>query len=499
MRVLLIQPSDYLWPNISAMYRKHGRFKVTIGARGHSSPVTLPPLGLMYLATPMLKTGYEVAILDAWSLQLTNGEIVEEARLFHPDVIGISFYSDYVRIVYELTTLLKQAFDVPIVVGGPHPSSMSGQVLAEYNSVDCLIKGWGEFSIVRMLSWVGGKGNPEEIPGLWYRHNGTIRGSPVAQLPSNLDDILPPSRGLLQAEYDKGIYRNILSRRRRMDVLLTSRNCPYKCGFCYNLGGHKYYPHGIDRVLEEINEMVERGIDAIEIMDDTFTLSRKRADAILDGIIARRYDLELRIRSRVNLIDEPLIAKCKTAGVRAISYGMESGSDAMLHCMDKQTTVAQNEAACRITKRAGLLCHTTWVMGYPGETPETMEETYHFIKKIRPSTTNISLLAPFPDTRIYNQAKMEKTLVGDWATIGKEAAGLSSNENIRRFIYIRLEAWPDYDSLKKAIDNISLRVLFDWRYLIEIGWYFLRHPNGRFFQYVMLEIAYMLWNRFFPP
>jgi hypothetical protein len=128
-----------------------------------------------------------------------------------------------------------------------------------------------------------------------------------------------------------------------------------------------------------------------------------------------------------------------------------------------------------------------------------MEETYRFIKKIRPSTTNISLLAPFPDTRIYNQAKREMTLVGDWATIGKEAASLSSNGNIRRFVYVRLESWPDYDSLKNAIDTISMRVFFDLRYLLEIGWYFLRHPSGRLYRYLLLEIAYMLWSRVFPP
>src|SRR3990172_2438449 len=128
--------------------------------------------------------------------------------------------------------------------------------------------------------------------------------------------------------------------------------------------------------------MVARGIDAIEIMDDTFTFNRRRADQILDRIIEKAWDLELRVHSRVDHIDMPLLRKLKRAGTRAISYGMESGSDPVLRLMRKKTTVAQNEEACRLTKKAGILCSTSWILGYPGETREMLEETFRFVARV---------------------------------------------------------------------------------------------------------------------
>jgi len=283
------------------------------------SATTLPP----YLANPMLRAGHDVAIIDAWTLQLTNGEIIEEARKFKPDVVGISFYSDYVRVVYNLAALIKKRLNATVVVGGAHPSAMPEQVLKEYENIDCLIKGWREFSADHLLSWIAGAGRVEDVAGLYYRQNSAIRNNAVAQMPADPDHIPLPSRMLLQTEYDNLIYRNIFSRKRKMDVLLTSRNCPYKCGFCSHFSDSRYYPHSSARVLEEIEEMVKRGINAIEIMDDAFTISRKRAEAILDGIISRKYNLEFRIRSRVNHMDETLM----TSNTEIVLYSYDPSSE----------------------------------------------------------------------------------------------------------------------------------------------------------------------------
>ena len=154
--------------------------------------------------------------------------------------------------------------------------------------------------------------------------------------------------------YKNNMYYNITSTAKKVDVLMTSSDCPFNCYFCQNLTGHKFLTHSPERVVEELDNMVSRGIKAVEIMDDTFTFKRSRVEKIFDLIERRNYDLEFRIRSRVNLIDEDLLRRFKRIGGRAISYGMESGSDKILKSMNKGTTVKQNEEACRLTRKQVL-------------------------------------------------------------------------------------------------------------------------------------------------
>ena len=107
MRVVLVQPSSFISDEITAAYRSHGRYKVH-EAGGKIMQISLPPLGLLYLATPMVKAGHDVQILDAWSLQLTVGETVQEIIELKPDLVGLTMYFNSVRENYQISQQLKQ-------------------------------------------------------------------------------------------------------------------------------------------------------------------------------------------------------------------------------------------------------------------------------------------------------------------------------------------------------------------------------------------------------
>ena len=132
MKVFLIQPSELSSDEITNEYKNHGRVKVLQDKNRYNRIITLPPLGLMYLAAPLLRKGHKVKILDAYTLQLNNGEIVQEAIAFQPDIIGISFYSRFIKVVYLLTQKLKATLKVPILLGGAHPTAMPDKVLEEF-------------------------------------------------------------------------------------------------------------------------------------------------------------------------------------------------------------------------------------------------------------------------------------------------------------------------------------------------------------------------------
>jgi len=286
MRIMLILPSELITEDISKSYEQYGRMQVAQNKNRFRGVINLPPLGLMYLAAPLAEAGHKVMILDAPTLQLTNGEICQEALAFKPDIIGISFYSMFIRVVHQLTGLLKRNLNVPIILGGPHPTVMPEKVFEEFSDVDFLFRGLGEFSIQHFVEMLQGQTKVEDVLGLAYRENDLIRMNPQADLPENEDDIPLPYRAPLCEIYDHHLYFNIMSNRKNMDVLLTSRNCLFRCNFCFQHG--TYFEHSPNRVLKEIREMVNRGINAIEIMDDSFTLNRKRFDAIIDQIISNR-------------------------------------------------------------------------------------------------------------------------------------------------------------------------------------------------------------------
>jgi radical SAM superfamily enzyme YgiQ (UPF0313 family) len=104
----------------------------------------------------------------------------------------------------------------------------------------------------------------------------------------------------------------------------------------------------------------------------------------------------------------------KEAGVIAVAYGIESGSQKILDNMNKRTTVEQNYRAISMTKKAGLQCYADVFIGYPGETPETIAETEELLLKARPTAINLGVMYPLPSTQVYDQAKADGTLVGDW-------------------------------------------------------------------------------------
>ena len=171
-----------------------------------------------------------------------------------------------------------------------------------------------------------------------------------------------------------------------------------------------------------------------------------RAHAILDGLIERRYPVKFKVRSRVSAVDASLLQKMKRAGVDTVVYGLESGSQEMLKAFDKRTTVQQNEQACRMTRAAGLNCLGDMFLFYPGETRETLRETARFVREANPTAVKFYVLSPLPQTRVYEEAKRDGTLVGDWSTCGETP-------------WVRLPGFGDIEAMQAIAKRMYLSTL----------------------------------------
>jgi radical SAM superfamily enzyme YgiQ (UPF0313 family) len=260
-----------------------------------------------------------------------------------------------------------------------------------------------------------------------------------------------------------------------VDTVFTSRGCPFNCGFCYNFR-QRYRYRTPEDVVDELARIRERGIRDVEIADDTFTGHRARALAIFDLILSEKLDISFRIKSRVDVFTEELAARARKAGVYLVAFGTESGSQRMLDAMHKKTTVEMNARAIALTRKYRMLSHTSWIIGYPGETPESVGETLDFIRKHRPSTVNLAVLRPYPSTAAYDTAKAAGQLVGDWHPDADEMP------------WIRLPWAPKKEDLQGLCRKVTRKVYFRPHYVAAFAGQILRNGNWRLARYARQEL-----------
>jgi radical SAM superfamily enzyme YgiQ (UPF0313 family) len=441
-----------------------------------------PPLNLLYLAAHLKREGFDVRVLDANALRMDDARIGRFAVSCSPQLVGIPLYTEIMSSVYRLTDRLRPLLpNARFVMGGPHPSALPEQVLNDFLGVDFVLRGESEKSIVELCNALSGAGSPAAVKGLSYRSDGRILHNPSADILSDLDAVGVPARELVEDVYRMKRYYTLLVRERPVDTLITSRGCPFSCNFCYNLN-HRYRYRSTSRVMEEIVSIYRRGIRDIEICDDTFTIHRDRAVALFEALIRERLPVSFRIKSRVDVVDREFATKARKAGVYMISYGMESGDDGILKRMNKRTTVAHNERACRLTKEAGIACHTGWILGYPGETPESIERTVTFIISIKPTTAQIALLRPYPHTRVYQEAKEAGTLQGDWSVHSDE------------YPWVKLPWTITRRDLERCLHRAVRRVYYRPYYVRQFGAMVLAGANATLARYALQETRKTLAN-----
>jgi hypothetical protein len=152
----------------------------------------------------------------------------------------------------------------------------------------------------------------------------------------------------------------------------------------------------------------------------------------------------------------------------------------MLDAMNKRTTVEMNARACALTRKYKMLCHSSWIIGYPGETPESVSETLDFIRKHRPSTVNLAVLRPYPNTEAYHLAASSGALVGDWHPDADEIP------------WVRLPWAPEKKILDDLCRKVQRRVYFTPHYAAAFAGQIIKNANWRLARYACQEFLKVL-------
>lgn len=435
-----------------------------------------PPLNLLYLAAALRQDGHTALVLDANALRISDEELAKRVRLEAPDLVGVALYSEILKPVRELIKHAKTACPTAcVIVGGPHASAAPDEVLMAFPLVDYILRNEAEDSLRHLCRALDQDAPLASVSGLSWREGNRHHHNPEIDKRPDVEALPLPARELVADAYKARRYYTVMVRAKPVDTLITSRGCPFRCGFCYNRN-HRYRGRTAESVIEELMSIIGRGIRDIEIVDDNFTADRPRAMRILDYIIQERLNVSFRIKSRVNAIDEELVRKAKQAGVYQISFGMESGVQRMLDAMEKRTKVEDNARACELTRRYGIASHTSWVIGYPGETVESLEQTINFITRIRPATVNVGILRPYPQTRAYQEAKASGMLEGDWSP---DAGALP---------WVRLPWTHTRRDLEVVLKQMLRRIYYRPHYAWEFGREILRNANWTLARYAFQEL-----------
>jgi radical SAM superfamily enzyme YgiQ (UPF0313 family) len=269
--------------------------------------------------------------------------------------VGLSATTPEIQAVEDFAAVIKAVLpETTLVLGGPHPTLDPEGVLAQ-PQVDYVIRGEGEFSFSEFCrEYLGGRRDGFGILGLSYKADGRQVHLGERPLIENLDDVPMPARHLLPMS----LYRNYgrVYKRRPVQVMITSRGCPFRCIFCaHEIFGHRYRVNSAERMIEEVKRLMhDHGAREILFREDNFTAGKERVHKFCDLIHKENLDVTWMALSHVNSIDSDLCKAMVGAGCWHLGMGVESGSPEIQRILKKNLDLNRALQSFDIVQNAGL-------------------------------------------------------------------------------------------------------------------------------------------------
>ncbi len=363
-----------------------------------------PPTGLCYIASYLRQAGREVAIVDAEATGLNVEQTVEAVRAHRPQLVGLACKTLWMISAQRVADALRAAMpEVKIVAGGNHVSALPERTLEECPSMDFAVIGEGEVTTAELADALNGRGEVSDVAGLCYRDGDRIVRTPERARIMTLDELPMPAFDLLPDLATH--YQPALTSVEKVPAfsIVASRGCPAQCTFCDRMVfGNRVTRHSPEYTVRMIEMLYhEHGIRYLLFDDDNLLLHRGHLHELLDRLMASDVRMPFTCQSRVDTIDPERVSRLKKAGCRMILFGIESGSPQILDAMKKRITVEQIREAIRITKAAGIKTFGFFILGYPGETEETMQETVDLIRELKLWDVGVFLFTPLPGSEAY--------------------------------------------------------------------------------------------------
>lgn len=392
MKIFLVTPSQY---------RVYGNFLA----------VDYPSLSLAYLGAVLLKYGHSVRIGDIDADKISERSFINTIKAENYDLVGITATTPIFKEAVKLSRLVKEHSNAFTVLGGMHASVMPQEAM-KFNSVDFVVKGEGEKTLIELVNYLEGRVKLEDVDGIYYRKNGKVAKTKDRELICNLDEIPFPARHLHRNQ--NYTYPDTLTA--PVFPIITSRGCPSRCTYCATniIFQHKFRMRTPENIVNEIEFLVKKyKAREIHIWDDNFTFMKSRVIEIKDEIKKRNLRLKFAFPNgiRVDRVDKDILKALKEMGTYSISFGIESGSKKTLNRIKKGLRLELVEEVFKITRKLGMEIWAFFMLGLPDEDEERIRETIDFAKKSNPDIAKFHILKPYPGTKVYEELLSENLIL----------------------------------------------------------------------------------------
>lgn len=367
-----------------------------------------PPFSLAMISTQLNRDGHVTGIIDSGPQKKSIEKVLAECQDFSPHVVILATTSPTIAtdLGWFAEQLKKKCPHVLIAAIGIHVTALPTETLTKYLPLDCVISGEPEHTARYLVRAFDGDGDFGSVAGLIFRNkDGGVTVNPQRSFEPDIDSLgLPDWEKIDFRDYQMPIVK------RPFSLISFSRGCPFSCRFCatHAYNGTKLRKRSIPSLLEEIEFNMSLGVRDFLFWTELMTLDHAYLDTFLDAVIAKRLSEKIAwvCNSRVDSMTEGLAKKMKRAGCWQIAFGFEFGDDKILELAQKGGKATREVArgAAKITARAGIAVDGHFIMGFPGETTESLQRTIDFACSLPLTFAHFYACVPFPGSRLYAEA-----------------------------------------------------------------------------------------------
>jgi anaerobic magnesium-protoporphyrin IX monomethyl ester cyclase len=371
------------------------------------------PIWLAYAAGVCEAAGHEVKLIDAPAERLELKDVYTLLSSFTPQLIIIDTSTPSIHSDAKYAEEIKKQYPAAyIVLVGTHPSALPIETMELNNSIDAVAIGEYDYTIRDLAESLEKELPLEKVAGLVFRKDNILIRNKEREKINDLDT-LP----FVSDIYKKHLnYKNYFfaAANYPMVMIITGRGCPFRCFFCVYpqvFHSRKYRTRSPENVVDEFEYIVNNfpDIKEIGIEDDCFTANPSRVKNICELIIKRNIKIKWYCNARGD-VDYNTLKLMKKAGCRLVTVGFESGCQDVLDNIHKNEKVEKYYAFAQDAHRAGILVHGCIMTGNPGDTRETLKQSYEFARKINCDSMQFYPLYVYPGTEAYTWAVTNKYL-----------------------------------------------------------------------------------------
>ena len=412
-----------------------------------------PSLALAGLAAWIRQHHFPVQLIDLHVENIYPADAADRVREYDPQIVALTSKTLGWPAVIEIAQMVRQAAPRAIVVvGGPHMSIYARESLT-WDCFDIAVVGDGEETFLDICERVeagAGVRELQDIPGTACRTpDGEVVQHPPRPVPRDINQYPMTAWDLIPVrDY------HCLTLLKPFATMVTTRGCPWHCGYCSQVYSEKLRFRSVELVVDEM-EHLERtyGVREIVFFDETFTIGKKRMKHFAEEVQRRGLKVKFNIRARVDTVDREVVRELKKAGLRSIHMGVEAGTDRVLKIMNKQITREQTEAAFRICREEGIDTRGYFMVGYYDATHDDVEDMIRFASGLGLDWASFSVATALPATDLYRIAQERGYVDGDfWKQYTIDGGGLIPQLETETFTAEQLRAYRT-----KAYMNFYLR------------------------------------------